>query len=342
MSMGNTSNKWSGKGGSSSPALNFDFGTKETTATSAGQSVSTPNGASLFAQPTTSSTTNSAGLNISTSKAADTTLLFGRGTFPAFGGSIPALASRAKADVLPSILRKVDEAPDYGNDIVTVIVGPDHDTTTFVIHDALARSHSDLIDDHFKSGGAETKDRVVCLPEHEAEHFRIFHNFIYGRHIYSGKIGDFDKDEVEEDKEWGRLAKAYALGDHLKAPAFKDAVTDAVIEKALHPGPLAWATPKSMHEIIYAHSKAGAGLRRLLVDLAATRWTVETLEAQKKSVDWADFFFDLSMTMRKLKSGKSQVALDKCQEMGSTCVYHDHGEAGDVGVVNCYKVKYSI
>lgn len=145
----------------------------------------------------------------------------------------------------------------------------------------------------------------------------------------------------ENDKEWVRLAKAYALGSYLQAPDFKDAITDAIIAKVAKAGTTA---PQMMHQIIYPNSSPGSAIRRLLVDVAIYRWPTEFLETQQKQMEagWLDFFCELAVAMHQARSAEK--GKDGAPAFESdTCAYHEHTGTASFGEGKgavCYKTKY--
>ena len=161
---------------------------------------------------------------------------------------------------------------------------------------------------------------MIHLPEHGEEHFRIFFDYIYCHHVFSSKPDDCLSGKSPEDKEWDRLSHCWALGAYLQATSFQNAVTDAIIEKVLS---IQGQQPlQTIHKIIYPHSQAGSGIRKLLVEIAMHGWSTDFLEEQSMGMEWGEFFFDVSVAMHAQK-GKP---LDKPKYRRSgTCHYHSHG-----------------
>lgn len=166
----------------------------------------------------------------------------------------------------------------------------------FSLHEALARNESGFTEAAFRKGWKESEDRVIHLPEHEPEHFRLFFNFIYARAVFNTQDANSEIGG-ENDPEWIRLVNAWALGNYLQAGDFKDALVDAIIQKVQKTGQ---HVPQKMHERLYPKSTSGALIRRLIVDIAATRWTAEDVEGQQNGAAWSEFFHDLSTEMMQL------------------------------------------
>lgn len=218
----------------------------------------------------------------------------------------------------------------YGNSCFTVLVGPNEESKSFTLHEQLAREKSDFINAAFRNEWKESEQNIIRLPDYHPEHFELFLLWIYNHTIFSSKEGDEPVQQLGGvDKEWDRLASAWVLGAYLQAPDFRDAVTDAIIEK------LSSCFSKfnqSMHEIIYANTDASAPIRKLIVDIAIWRWDESILKAQKNDPAWSDFFYDLSIAMMSAR---------KTADFGASppwvkdpCAYHEHHKDSA-----CYKSK---
>lgn len=224
----------------------------------------------------------------------------------------------------------------FGNTTITIIVGPEDDSTSFSVHESLVRQESGFVEAIFRNGWKENEKRIVRLPEHDAEHFKIFFNFIYTGFIFSSKPGDAFADKPEKDAEWTRLAYAYALGNYLQASDFKDAMMDAMIDKVKKSKQCSHQT---MYQIIYPNSVPGSGVRKLLVDVAATRWTWEFLKQQHSAPEWSDFFLDLSIAHHEIRAFPSRKTI--VWDNVDTCQYHGHQNSPqfEFNRMRCYKQK---
>ncbi|KAK4539588.1 hypothetical protein LTR36_010524 [Oleoguttula mirabilis] len=115
---------------------------------------------------------------------------------------------------------------------------------------------------------------------------------------------DGDHADGTLDLEWVRLVRAWALGFHLQATDFQDAVIDAILQK-IHTAPR--GVPPMLHRVVFSNTKPGSQLRRLIVDIAAWRWDTEFLKAQRSdgawrgSDTWADFSMDLALLFNESK-----------------------------------------
>ncbi|KAI7348019.1 hypothetical protein KC320_g6856 [Hortaea werneckii] len=191
-----------------------------------------------------------------------------------------------------SMRKRADQAPNFGPTIITFLVGPEGAPSTFLIHENLIRHHSNFVEAISRNDWKEKESRVIHLPEHGEEHFRIFFDYIYCHHVFSSKPDDCLSGKSPEDKEWDRLSHCWALGAYLQATSFQNAVTDAIIEKVLS---IQGQQPlQTIHKIIYPHSQAGSGIRKLLVEIAMHGWSTDFLEEQSMGMEWGEFFFDIA------------------------------------------------
>lgn len=267
-----------------------------------------------------------------TSKAPPAPRLFN------FGQSAPQAASELKVSSRRQVRKPAAQAPPYGHNSLPFVVGPTEKSVSFAVHETLARQESAFVEAVFRSGWKEAEERVIYLPEHESEHFQIFVNFIYARHIFSS---DPDEDQSsgqhEDDKEWERLAQAYALGAYLQAADFKDAIIDAIIDKVCSSSILGL---QNMHQIIYPNSPIGSGVRRLLVDIAVSRWPTSFLKSRPSRPEWSDFFQDIAVELHARRKPQSIFsAEDQDLYKKNSCLYHEH--INTTGVDGCYRTKYT-
>lgn len=212
----------------------------------------------------------------------------------------------------------------YGDEWITVAVGPNEAPTRFSLHKELASKESAFIEAAFRHEWKESEQNVIHLPDHDPEHFRLFFLWTYNRAMFS-------MNQSDSQSEWNLLAGAWALGAYLQAPDFRDAVVDAIIAKAYYNS----LCEQTMHEIIYPNSQTDAPIRKLLADIASYRWGPSKLRALKNDASWSDFFFDLSITMMDKQHSTDGTVTAPWQR--DACAYHEHSLNGAV----CYKTKYA-
>ena len=192
---------------------------------------------------------------------------------------------------------------------------------------------SGLIDNTCRLHANAGDSVVINLPDFEPKPFELFCLFTYTRNIVTTEQADAPESTV--DREWLLLVQAWALGDHLYATDFKDAVIDAIIDKLNNDRV---AKPPTLHRIIYCNANPDTLLRQLAVDIAAWRWDNTFLANQKIAGGWrgwdvcTDFFVDLALSLNKAKkTGQS----GEPPFEGDTCTYHEHR----LVETPCYKTK---
>ncbi|RDW92791.1 BTB/POZ domain-containing protein [Aspergillus mulundensis] len=148
---------------------------------------------------------------------------------------------------------------------LTVVVGKETQTQTFLIHETPARKVSDFFDKALSGPWKESKERTVELPEVDPDVFALFVHWFYFKSLPVGH----DDIGAEKDMEYMELAKTYVLGDMLVSSALKNAAIDAIVEKSLTPKADENTYYPSIEEIqyIYSNTVDGADIRRLMVDL---------------------------------------------------------------------------
>lgn len=166
----------------------------------------------------------------------------------------------------------------------------------------------------------ESQTKSVDLQDSDPDVFAIFALFIHTGKIFSTRPGDVEvyADGSRRDWEWARLAKAWVLGDRLRATAFKDGMADAICDKMV----LDRKWPITLHQIIYPGSTPAAkGIRRLCVDIAATKWDARTLKTTMRSEEWNEFFEDVAVRLLQMREqGKENEVVFKAPG----CTYHEH------------------
>jgi len=124
-----------------------------------------------------------------------------------------------------------------------------------------------------KKGWKESKERIVRLPELPADSAAVFEDFL--SFLYTGKVYSIVKDQGKDadgEEEFVRLGNAWILGEVLLSSSFKDAAVDAIVHKIANDG----CFPTFECLPIYSHS-AGSPVRRLMVDIAASHWSENSM-----------------------------------------------------------------
>lgn len=211
---------------------------------------------------------------------------------------------------------------------VTVTVGKSEDARTFYIHRGLACQHSEFFAAQMR-GVDQDETQPIILEQEKSRIFEVFARFLYSGKVYSQAEGDASLDQGKpRDKEWGRLAQAWKLGDTLQSPSFKDAVVDTICEKMA----LAKKYPVSLYMSTYATTSEGASLRRLVVDIAVWCWGPNAFGETTFHESWNQFFRDLALRQHEMgKDGLKGLAPFETP----SCNYHEHGNDSP-----CYKTMF--
>lgn len=204
--------------------------------------------------------------------------------------------------------------------MISVHVGDDDDRRFLSVHQGLVTQISSFFEAAMRKGWKEGEEGIVRLPEESHAAFCTFLAFLYTGQIYS------ERAETEDSQEWNHLEEAWLLGEHLLSTSFKDSVVDAMISK-LQEGK---ACPLSMFPVIFRNSTTSAGVRRLLVDVAAYSWSESDLASQNNLSDIGDVHIALSRVLMSRVHSPKQCAPYKSSDVG--CHYHEHQK-----VEQCYR-----
>lgn len=215
---------------------------------------------------------------------------------------------------------------------IKVLVGEDLEDggSEFFIPKETFVKHSDFAAAALKNGWQESHQQIIKLPTQDPKLFEIFAAFVSTGKIHSSEEGDIYQDtnnsDRPSDKEWSRLSESWILGDVLQSSSFRDAVADAIIQKSIEQNK--W--PTGVQYRVYPHSIGSNGIRRLVVDIAAFRWSGEECQTRDAdAVEMAHFFGDACVRL----ADKQRGAKDPFDSPG--CRYHDHGEEKP-----CYKTMF--
>lgn len=229
----------------------------------------------------------------------------------------------------------------------------------FTVHRALIASHSDFFRAAFNWPAYEG---VVCLDDEVPRTFGMFVQYCYFGKIFSKKedeqVGcsqdkdevkgedktetvhvdddDEDGDDLPEDEEWDELIELYLLGQRLEASKFKDAVIDAIIEKAdgdtdASASRRHLSLPVDQAKKVYDNTVGSAKLRELIVDFHVYGFKGETLKTgagARPSPDVnAPKEFLQDVLQEVLRAGGDLYAKKKTLPwIEKPCAYHEHGE----------------
>lgn len=179
-------------------------------------------------------------------------------------------------------------------DPVTVMVGKEADSCKSFFPKELLLQHSDFAKAALSGGWKESKEQVIRFKVESPTLVEIFATFVYTGKIYSAREGDTVETGTESDSEWQRLAECWILGDVLQSCSFRDAITDAIIDKRLAGA----MSPAGLHHAVYKAATGENGFKRLVVDMAAFGWGKDLFE-QQKAADTAEaqFFRDVCVRL---------------------------------------------
>jgi hypothetical protein len=222
-----------------------------------------------------------------------------------------------------------------GGDIITVLVGPKATAARFFVHSDLVSQHSDFFQACLKKGWKEAEERIVRLPDlpgNSATAFEDFHSFLYTGKVYSAIEGEVNRPNA--DGEWGRLVGAWILGEVLLSGSFKDAVSDAILDK-LNTG---LYYPTSLFCSAYKYGSANSAFRRLMVDIAVYHWdddTMSKLHTERDQAAILPFYQSIAVALLQWKQ-QPEIAksADSPTKLEGTCFYHEHGDKP------CYKTMF--
>jgi hypothetical protein len=154
--------------------------------------------------------------------------------------------------------------------------------------------------------------------------------------LYTGKV--YSAIEGEENKPgtdnvWIRLVNAWILGELLLSGSFKDAVSDAILNK-LKTG----RYPTSIFCSAYKYGSANSAFRRLMVDIAVYHWNddaMSKLHTERDQAAIVPFYQSIAVALLQWKQ-QPEIAknADSPTKVEGTCFYHEHGDKP------CYKTMF--
>lgn len=153
--------------------------------------------------------------------------------------------------------------PDYSDNFISVLVGPEE--SKFVIHEATLRHHSKFFDAACSRDWKEGQERVVRLPEHDAEAFMVYTHSAYTSKLDMTLI--FVPDE--RDSHPSIFGEVYVLANYLQSNTLCNLVVDYVLKGAdmvpantFFPEVLAYFFANTTHE---------SKMRLLFLDMMSAR-----------------------------------------------------------------------
>ncbi|KAF2502312.1 hypothetical protein BU16DRAFT_4685 [Lophium mytilinum] len=202
---------------------------------------------------------------------------------------------------MADIRRPASKVLDFSSPTVIVRVGPPNKSEDFFVHENLLRESSGFFAGALRGGWRESVDGVVPLPETSPDQFRIYCSWIYSRKIHtSGEIGleeSLEKRDEVARKEVSGLIKCWLLGERILDTNFKDAVMDMLVH--LYDSPQLATFHLGDIGIVYNETLAGSPLRRLVVEVAATRLKADKSRELGKFFVPSEFTADLLVRLSR-------------------------------------------
>lgn len=219
-----------------------------------------------------------------------------------------------------------------GSTAIEIAVGQGEETKAFVAHKNLLIHHSEFFKAALDGNWAESKDRKVTLPEEFPEYFAMFVQFLYNGQIHSARDGDSytDANGKTKDREWGTLAKAWAMGQRLLSTTYCDAVVDALLAK-INEGQY---FPTGLYSVAYKVGRGDSAMRKLLVDVPVWRWPDDEFKSNPLEAGSEGFRRDLAIAFSGFMCSARQ-GVDPLKDPG--CRYHEHVAEKDKP---CYKTMF--
>ncbi|KAF2659813.1 hypothetical protein K491DRAFT_755119 [Lophiostoma macrostomum CBS 122681] len=164
---------------------------------------------------------------------------------------------------------------DLGTKVITVRVGQEPSHTDFTVHESLIRKSSPFFEAALSRQWREATERLVKLPEADAQAFKLYVHWLYTGHpniFITGNPHSSDRTQLVKDREieLTKLVQGYLLGDYPQDCDYKDTLADAFLEW----GSRFWsglAQPFKHAAPIYSSTTKGSPVRELIVDF--TLWT---------------------------------------------------------------------
>ncbi|KAH9826006.1 hypothetical protein Tdes44962_MAKER03789 [Teratosphaeria destructans] len=158
-------------------------------------------------------------------------------TIPPAESTLKRKADGEPEEASSKVRRSSSLAPNFSGNIITVQVGDGRQKKSISIHEALLIKHSEYFRVMLGKEWKERNTHVVSMPEDDPASFELFAGFVYTGRVFSNApssaagVRAKSKEQEHDAEEFERLAHAWALGEKLMSTTFKDAVTDATINK---------------------------------------------------------------------------------------------------------------
>lgn len=142
------------------------------------------------------------------------------------------------------------------SDVIVFLVGVD-EPMRFIVHERLVNPRSEFTRLALRGVWKEALGRTIKLPEDDPEVFSVYQQWLYDGLVHTSSGTIFP---TKTDDEYEALVKAYILGEKLMDPDFKDAITDAIVDKFR----CLRRFDTGLTTLVFNETPSGSPLRRLL------------------------------------------------------------------------------
>lgn len=199
-------------------------------------------------------------------------------------------------------------------DVIVFLVGT-HAPKRYSIHERLVNPRSEFVRLALRGQWKEAQERTINLPEDDPDVFSVYQQWLYGGLIHTCCDNSFSR----TDDEYETLAKAYILGEKFMDHDFKDAVTDAIVDKLRS----LRRFDTGLTTLVFNNTPSGSTLRRLWMDAYYHFGSSEWLDVDRVgSPINVEFMVEFSRYHMQFRTGFGSFGPDA---MFLSCTYHEHG-----------------
>ncbi|KAK4896984.1 hypothetical protein LTR27_005231 [Elasticomyces elasticus] len=216
--------------------------------------------------------------------------------------------------VLPST-RDTSPTSDLYMDVVEVRVGKDPNTSSSYLHSGLVSFYSGYFQAALSGNFAESKSRVIELPEESDEVFTRFRTW-----LYTNKI---DVPARTDRSSYSEIIALWSFADRREIPLLMNECINAVRDELVR----TWKVPTKYLRQIYDTTTPQAGMRRLVIQLMAGTWDASKMEGERERGQMIEAaLWDIVIAVWKLKDEKCGRMLKADVVKMDLCEYHVHEE----------------
>jgi hypothetical protein len=160
-------------------------------------------------------------------------------------------------------------------DLVTLLVGPKEEE--FAVHESCITRNSDFFKAALKKEWIEGQTRIIKLPEETCtKNFVHYLNYAYNEGLPTEGIKTAT-DEIFDGNPYDTLGKMYVIGERMLDKSVQKAVAGEIIRisSLVSPNGTRHSPGTPCITLIYDGTSTGSPMRRVLVDIWATRGNVD-------------------------------------------------------------------